>query len=80
VGKGELPNDEDIDWVTRRLAMILDLSQELAEELHVTLDQVISDMSGEIADTDNPAFRRDLEARRERLRSVRSQLDGVSIQ
>ncbi len=60
--------------------MILDLSQELAEELRVTLEQVIGDMSGEIAGTDNPAFRRDLEVRRERLRSVRSQLDGASIQ
>jgi hypothetical protein len=58
--------------------MSLDLSQELAEELRVTLGQVIGDMSGEIADTDNPAFRRDLEARRERLRSVHSQLDSMS--
>jgi hypothetical protein len=66
-----------IAWVRRRLAMILDLSQELAQELRETLEQVISDMSSEIADTDNPAFRRDLQARRERLKSVRSQLDGV---
>lgn len=59
--------------------MILELSQELAEELRITLEEVIGDMSGEIADTDNPAFRRGLQARRERLKSVRSQLDGVPI-
>jgi hypothetical protein len=69
-----------ISWATRRLTMVLDLSPELAEELRVTLGQVISDMSGEIAGTDNPAYRRDLEARRERLRSVQSQLDGAPIQ
>jgi predicted aconitase len=69
-----------IDWLTRRSVMIVDLSQELAEELRDTLDQVIGEMSGEIADTDNPAFRRDLESRRERLRSVRSQLDGAPAQ
>ncbi len=58
--------------------MIVDLSQETAEELRVTLEQVIGDMSSEIADTDNPAFRRELEVRRERLRSVHSQLDSAS--
>ena len=60
--------------------MNVDLTQEVAEELRVTLGQVIGDMSSEIADTDNPAFRRELEARRERLRSVCSQLDGLSPQ
>ena len=55
--------------------MILDLSQEIAEELRVTLEQVIGDLSSEIADTDNPAFHRELDARRERLRSVHSQLE-----
>jgi hypothetical protein len=58
--------------------MILDLSQEVADELRVTLEQVIGDMSSEIADTDNPAYRRGLDASRERLRSVHSQLEGVS--
>jgi hypothetical protein len=59
--------------------MILDLSDELAEELRDTLGQVVGDMSSEIADTDNPAYRRGLEARREKLRSVISQLGGVAI-
>ena len=57
--------------------MNLDVSQEDAEELRVTLEQVIGDMSSEIADTDNPAYRRALQARRERLRSIRSKLDDV---
>jgi hypothetical protein len=50
--------------------MTLDLSEELAVELRETLDAVMSDMSSEIADTDNAAFRRGLEDRRERLRSI----------
>ncbi len=58
--------------------MILDLSQPLAEELRACLEEVIGDMSGEIADTDNPKYRRELEARRERLKSIHSQLDGLS--
>ena len=55
--------------------MILELEQPLAEELRDTLSQVISDMSSEIANTDNPGFRRDLGARRDRLRSVLARLD-----
>ncbi len=56
--------------------MILELSQSQSEELRDTLGQVISDMSSEIAGTDNPQYRRELEARRDRLRSVQAQLDG----
>jgi hypothetical protein len=59
--------------------MILDLSQLQAEELRSCLETVIGNMSGEIADTDNPAYRRQLEARREALKSIRSQLDGLSV-
>jgi len=58
--------------------MILDLSQSQAEELRSCLEGVIGDMSGEIADTDNPGYRRKLEARREALKSIQSQLDGSS--
>jgi len=54
--------------------MQLDLAAPLAEELRITLDGVLADMSSEIADTDNPGFRRDLAARRERLQTIRSQL------
>ena len=54
--------------------MIVDLSDEMAEELRDTLGEVLGDMSTEIAGTDNPAYRALLEARRERLRSISSQL------
>ncbi len=50
--------------------MKVELSDELSEELGVTLATVISDMSSEIADTDNPGYRRELQARRARLRSI----------
>jgi hypothetical protein len=50
--------------------MQVELSDELGEELRETLGALVADMSSEIADTDNPAFRRDLEARRERLRAI----------
>lgn len=55
--------------------MILDLTQPLSDELRATLSEVVSDMSSEIANTDNPGFRRDLEARRERLRSLLALLE-----
>jgi hypothetical protein len=50
--------------------MKVQLSDELSEELIVTLTNVISDMSSEIADTDNPAYRRGLQTRRVRLQSI----------
>jgi hypothetical protein len=56
--------------------MRVELSDELVAELRSTLETLVSDMSSEIADTDNPAFRRDLEARRERLRSIVAALPG----
>jgi len=58
--------------------MKVELSDEQTEELGVTLATVISDMSGEIADTDNPGFRRELQARRARLRSIVESLDPAS--
>ena len=56
--------------------MILNLSESQAEELRQTLEGVLGDMSSEIADTDNPTYKGVLEARRERLRAIHSQLDG----
>ena len=58
--------------------MNLALTEPLAQELRDTLSEVIGDMSSEIADTDNPEFRRNLDARRERLRAIRAELDGVA--
>ncbi len=57
--------------------MNLALTEPLAQELRVTLSEVIGDMSSEIADTDNPEFRRNLDARRERLRAIRSELERI---
>ncbi len=56
--------------------MILELSEPLAVELRDTLGEILGDMSSEIADTDNPAYRRVLEHRRERLSAIQSQLNS----
>ena len=54
----------------------LSLSDEDARLLRDLLEQVISDMSPEIADTDNPAFRRELISRRVALRRLLDTFDG----
>lgn len=54
--------------------MMLELSDDVAEELRDTLEQVISDMSSEIADTDNARFRAGLLERRARLQQALGQL------
>ena len=59
--------------------MKVELSDELAEELRVTVGDVVSEMSGEIADTDNAGYRRGLQARRERLRSILGLLAPGSV-
>jgi hypothetical protein len=56
--------------------MILTLSVPLAEELRDTIGAALLDMSSEIADTDNPGFRRTLEDRRQRLKAILAQLEG----
>ena len=58
--------------------MMLELPVALGDELLTTLDEVIGDLSVEIADTDNPGFWRDLKARRERLEAIRSRLVTAS--
>jgi hypothetical protein len=55
--------------------MIVNLSEALAVELSDVLGEVIRDMSSEIADTDNPAYRAKLKERRERLTAIRTQVD-----
>jgi hypothetical protein len=50
--------------------MIVNLSDELEEELRATLAGVISDMSSEIAGTDNPQYRLGLKERRQRLGAI----------
>jgi hypothetical protein len=57
--------------------MKLDLTEELADELRSTLESTLLELSSEIADTDNAAYRRELRDRRERLVAIQTQL-GVS--
>ncbi len=59
--------------------MMVELPDELAEELRVTVGDVVTEMSGEIADTDNAGYRRGLQARRERLRSILELLGPGSV-
>ena len=55
-------------------AMHLDLNDDEAEALRSALDQSLSELTSEIADTDNHAYRAGLQANRDLLRSVRSRL------
>jgi hypothetical protein len=54
--------------------MQLDLSDDDAGLLREILQSAVGDLSPEIADTDNPTYRRDLKERRERLRAMLSKL------
>lgn len=56
--------------------MELHLTDEEASDLADVLDEVVSDLSPEIADTDNPNYRALLRTKRDRLRSIRSRLNG----
>ena len=58
--------------------MNLELSLEEAALLREFLDQRLGDMSAEISHTDNPAFRRELKARRDHMRAVRDRLAGAA--
>ena len=52
----------------------LELSVEDNELLGEVLDATIRDLSPEIADTDNPGYRRGLVERRQRLQDIRTRL------
>lgn len=54
--------------------MKIELSTSQVEELDLVLSQVVSDMSSEIADTDNPIYRETLLTRRDILKEIRSLL------
>lgn len=58
-------------------ALNVELSDAEVTVLRSVLDETLGDMSSEIADTDNPAFREALELRRDLLRGVRSALTGL---
>ena len=57
---------------------MLALTNDEASELGQLLDAAISDLSMEIANTDNPAFKASLRARREALRSVSEKLASIA--
>ena len=59
-----------------REGALLVLSDVDAELLREVLDSVVRDLSPEIADTDNPAYRRELKERRDRLRAMLDLLGG----
>ena len=50
--------------------MQIDFEAEDVQLLREVLTAVIRDLSPEIADTDNPAFRRDLKSRRDHLQRI----------
>jgi hypothetical protein len=50
------------------------LSDEEVQQLRVLLKSALGDLSMEIADTDSPEYRRDLEDRRSVLRNVQEVL------
>jgi hypothetical protein len=54
--------------------MNLTLSDEQREVLAATLDLVLSELTTEIADTENPAYRRTLHVRRDRLVEIKGML------
>jgi hypothetical protein len=50
--------------------VVIELSAEERDDLAELLAGALGDMSSEIADTDNPSYRAELMARRDRLRAV----------
>jgi hypothetical protein len=52
----------------------LSLDEQDAQLLRDVLQTVISDLSPEIADTDNPSYRRELRSRRDALRALLAKL------
>ncbi len=58
--------------------MELGLSDEEANELRRLLEGALSELSSEIADTDNAMYVRELRARRDSLRGILERLGAVS--
>ena len=56
--------------------MQLELTDGDAELLREVLDSVVRDLRSEIADTDNPDYRRGLIVRRDRLRALLDKVGG----
>ena len=58
--------------------MTIELTEVQRAALQQLLHASLGDLSTEIADTDNPSYRKDLRERREVLQSVLTLLDGTS--
>jgi hypothetical protein len=56
-------------------AMQLQLTDHEAHLLRQVLDSYLKDLRGEIVDTDNPSFRRELRGERDALVSITERLD-----
>jgi hypothetical protein len=56
--------------------MLIELNENQCAELQRVLEESLSDLSTEIADTDNPQYREGLRERRAVLESVLYQLDN----
>ena len=54
--------------------MQLDLTDAEHQALRQVIEEVLGDLSMELADTDSPDFRRDLDTRRANLQAVRDKL------
>jgi hypothetical protein len=54
----------------------LELTDDDVQLLREVLTAEVSDLSPEIADTDNPSYRRELRARRDRLRALLQAMGG----
>jgi hypothetical protein len=56
--------------------MQVELSDDEVQLLREVLDSAVTDLSPEIADTDNPFYRRSLVERREHMRAILDKLGG----
>jgi hypothetical protein len=56
--------------------MHLELNEEECDALRKALDGAVKELSGEIADTDNAAYRKGLSTYRDTLRSISARLTG----
>lgn len=56
--------------------MELSLDQEEAAELGLMLDEALHDLTSEIADTDNAAYREILRRRRQLAQDIRARLES----
>ena len=59
--------------------MQLHLNDLQTRELHTLLTAALGDLSSEIADTDNPAFKRELRDRRLQLQEILQEIDAAKI-